>query len=228
MTVIGSRVRAGLLSALFAGPAHTRAPVDLGRAAGLAPQHLYRELRRLEEVGLVRVTLVEGRRQYEPETDDPVARALARFVHQTRGSVPAMRAALQGLRARVLAWLTSTTGTAVPPGDRAVPRLVVLTSAPRRLVQRRLGPAAAPFPIQSMSIGEWVTRHEKREILVRRARRGAKLWIVGSGDELVRWEQEHRAARATLKAALADWREELSDDWDDDWDPSAPGGPITR
>lgn len=201
--------------------------MELARATGHPHQDVRVELERLVAAGLVRVALIQGRRQYEPETDDPIARALASFVHQTRGRVPALRRLLEQMRPRSLAWLTCAPG--VSSNGSSPHALVVLTGAPRRVVHARLGPMAGPdLAIRSMTIAEWVTCLQKGELFARRTRRGPKLWVLGSPEELVRWEQQHHTSRATLEAALRDWREQLSDDWDDGWDPDAPDPEIAR
>lgn len=76
-----------------------------------------------------------------------------------------------------------------------------------------------------MSLREWIARLEKGDVDLRRARRARKLWILGSWDELVERERAQLESTRTLKRVLANWREELSDEWDEEWDPtSAPIG----
>ncbi|MGH2378272.1 MAG: hypothetical protein ACRDGT_07320 [Candidatus Limnocylindria bacterium] len=74
-----------------------------------------------------------------------------------------------------------------------------------------------------MSAAEWVTRLTRRDVLVHSARRGRKTWIRGCSSQLVRLERAQQDARTTFDNAVANWRDELSDDWDEDWDPIAPG-----
>ncbi|HEX9436073.1 MAG TPA: hypothetical protein VGA16_02795 [Candidatus Limnocylindria bacterium] len=106
--------------------------------------------------------------------------------------------------------------------------LIVLTSAPKALVRVQLaGLAGDGVEIHCLSVREWITRLEKGDVSLRRARRARKLWVLGSWEELVRREGVELDARRTLTAALANWREELSDEWDEDWDPFAsPAGPA--
>lgn len=214
--ITGSAARADVLSALFAGPVRRWAPNELGRLAGHPHQNVRRELHRLAAAGLVHVTPIDGRRLYEPATDDPVVRDLARFVHQTRGRVPDIRRSLEAEKAPSLAWLLTDTSQAKA--------LVVLSAIPKRIVHTKISRlAGGHVALHPMSVGEWVTRLQKGETFVRYARRAPKLWVIGSGEELIRWEQRCESARTTLARAVQDWRTELSDEWDEDWDPSAQG-----
>jgi hypothetical protein len=100
--------------------------------------------------------------------------------------------------------------------------LVVLTSAPRSLVAVQLsGHLASDAGLTVLTMAEWLTALERGDPFLRRCRRGRKLWVLGSWDELVRREHSELEMRDTKKLVLADWREELSDDWDEDWDPAA-------
>lgn len=73
-----------------------------------------------------------------------------------------------------------------------------------------------------MSIREWVARLEKGDVYLRRARRARKLWVLGSWEELVAGERAELESKRLVSSARRNWREELSDEWDEDWDPFAP------
>lgn len=216
----GSRVRADVLSALFSGPSRRWKPLELKRVTGRAHPHIYRELRRLVDVGLLRKHS-NGSPAFEPDMDAPVAREIRRLVLQTRGRVPRLRRALVQLRGRTVAWAVggSLRGT---PGRSA---LIVLTSAPKSLVHVQLaGLTEAATELHVMSVAEWVTRLDKGDVFLRRARRARKLWVVGNWDELTRRERAEVDSKKLLRTVLRNWREELSDEWDEDWDPAAPIG----
>jgi len=215
----GSRVRADLLAALFGGRVGCWKPMELERLIGRSHSPIYRELRRFATVGLLRIRRDDGPQRYEVDTETPVAREIRRLVLQTRGRVPKMRHALVQLRARTIAWyiVGSTKGS-----DRRR-ALIVLTSAPKSLVRLQLADLVDPSTeIQCLSLGEWVTRLDKGDVFLRRARGARKLWIVGDWDELTRRERVEIESKKMLQAVRRNWREELSDDWDDDWDPLAP------
>lgn len=182
-----------------------------------------RELRRLTAAGLVRATGPSGAREYEAKTDDPVVRDLARFVGQTRGRVPRIRRALEALRSPVLAFAVRkrrVTATEAPRGThRGELDLIVLANAPKALIRVQLAGVGDGVTVHPMTIREWLARLRKGDVFVRRARRSRKLWVLGSWDQLVERERAQLGSTRTLEAAMSDRREELSDEWDEAWDP---------
>lgn len=222
-----SRARAALLESLFVARPRWWGARELGRVSGQPHQTASTELRRLLAARLVRLSVTDGRGRYYPETDDPIAVALARFIRQTRGRIPALRAVLECFEAPSIAWLSGVR----PPralGEAAFDRrsaiaqeqLFVLTSVPRRLISGRLAAAGGEaLAIHVMTAAEWMARLAKRDVLIERARRSPKTWVRGTSRELGSLEGSHLQARRTLSGALSDWREQLSDDWDEDWDP---------
>ncbi len=223
-SLTGSRVRADVLAALFGVRPRPWKPMDLGRAAHQPHQLVCRESRRLATAGVLRVKVSDGKRHYEPDWDGPVARELARLVQQTRGRIPRIRHALVALRSRTLAWAVAGS-VADPQGAYRSARrahLIVLTSAPKSLVRVQLADVAgSEIEIHCMSIAEWIARLQKGDVFLRRARRARKLWVLGSWEELVCRERAHLDAKRILRSAMANWREKLSDEWDEDWDPFA-------
>lgn len=182
-----------------------------------------RELRRLTAAGLVRATGPSGAREYEAKTDDPVVRDLARFVGQTRGRVPRIRRALEALRSPVLAFAVRKRRVAATEAPLGIHRgeldLIVLANAPKALIRVQLAGVGDGVTVHPMTIREWLARLRKGDVFVRRARRSRKLWLLGSWDQLVERERAQLESTRTLEAAMSDWREELSDEWDEAWDP---------
>jgi len=221
--VIGSRVRADVLAILHGEPTKVWTAMQIAAVTRRRTYVVERELRRLRAGGLIRATPADHKKLYSADPFDPVARELARFVRQTRRPVPAIRRALAGLRSPVLAWLTSSTAARVgAPAASADPVLAVLTSAPRSLVKIQLAGSLDPrMKFHCMSLREWITRLEKGDLAVRRLRRGRKQWVIGGWGELVEREREQLRSARTLRSALQNWQEDLSDEWDEDWDPGS-------
>ncbi len=221
-SILGSELRADVLAAVFSDGTRAWRLSDLARSVGRPPQNIARELEWLADVGIVSLRLLDGKRAYDVDLTSPLARQLGQFVRQARGCVPDMRQALQRLSLPVTAWLTRA--APVPSGSAAAdaPRsdLIVLSYAPRSLIQLQLANVAGrDIRTYPMSIAEWMARLQKGEVVARRARRARKLWVVGSWEELVRLERHYLESKRTLQAAMTDWREDLSDEWDEDWDP---------
>jgi hypothetical protein len=209
-----------MLAALFGSTPRKFGLRDLGRAARRPHQVVEPHLRRLVEIGLVRASVADGRRKYEPDVSAPAAREIAGLVRQTRGRVPLIRKALLALRTPTLAWVLPLGSGS--PGPVREPRfeLVVLTSAPRSLVRVQLADLVGrECQLHCVSIREWVARLEKGDVDMRRVRRSRKLWIRGSWDELIASERTVIESRRNLQRARSNWQDELSDDWDDAWEP---------
>ncbi len=167
----------------------------------------------------------DGRRSYEPDLAAPAARELAALVRQTRGRIPLIRHALVALRTPTLAWALPSSGT---ERSRRF-ELVVLTGAPRSLVRVQLADLVPrDCQVHSMSTREWVARLDKGDVDLRRLRRSRKLWIRGSWEELLAAERGVLEAKRLLQRATSNWQEELSDDWDDSWDPFQPFAVAVR
>ncbi|MDE3111507.1 MAG: hypothetical protein KGN00_00850 [Chloroflexota bacterium] len=214
-----SRSRADVLAALFLDDAHPWGVRELGRAAQQPHQNASRELEWLVEMGLVRAATQGGRTSYTVVVGDPLGSELGRLIRQARGHVPGLRKTLLRLSQPMIAWLTRTSSPTVRY-PCVGSDLIVLSSVPKSVVELQLSNVAArDTRVHPMSVAEWVTRLQKGELLVRQARRARKLWVVGSWDELRRLEQRYLESRRTLTAAMSNWREELSDEWDEDYDP---------
>ncbi len=220
--ILGSELRSDVLAALFAEDIRIWRLNELSKAAKRPAPNVLRELEWLVDVGIVSLRILDGKRAYEVDGKSPLTRQLGQFVRQARGCVPEMRRALQRLSLPVTAWSTRAApavngGTAIDP-----PRsdLIVLSYAPKSLIQVQLANAAGrDIRVYPMSVAEWMARLQKGEVVARRARRARKLWVVGSWEELIRLERHYLESKRTLQAAMTDWREELSDEWDEDWDP---------
>jgi hypothetical protein len=81
-----------------------------------------------------------------------------------------------------------------------------------------LGRAVRPTVIYP---DEWVARLDKRELTVLKLRRGPKLWLRGDAVGLYLMERHERESKDLLKQVIATGLD-LTDDWDDDWDPTVP------
>jgi hypothetical protein len=221
-SITGSRVRADVLAALFCGVVRPWMPNELGRIARHPRQVVNRELKRLAAAGLIQARPGDAGRRYEADRDGPVSRELFRLVRQTRGRVPRIRHALISLRSPTLAWVTSLAARQGP--SRRTLDLFILTGAPRSLVRVQLADLVdRSTQISCMSVREWVARLEKGDTHLRRVRREHKLWVVGDWETLLARERAVLESDRLLRNAVANWREELSDEWDDDWDPFVGG-----
>lgn len=177
--------------------------------------------------GLVREIRTPGRRlglRYQADPSAPGYLELRRFALVTIGIGARIRAVVAGIDPRALAWLH---GPDTERADRIIRvRVAVITSSARRMRQELLSTELEPLQtlvLDAMSIAEWVTRLQRREMRLLAIRRAQRLWLLGDGQRLRRYERSEIDSRETLKRVIANWREELSDGWDEDYDPSLPG-----
>lgn len=220
-SITGSRARAAILIELFGDDPRHRSISDLARAAGIRPSAAAREVRRLVASGLA-MNADPARRQgarYRAG-EFPGHLELRRFVLATHGHAARIRAALAPLDPRQLAWVHGRYAQGQPIPRQI--RVAVICREPRD-ARARLGPLADGLGYQilvdAMRISESVVRLQKREMRVIAIRRAPRLWLIGDDEQLRRREHSEAQDRAALKAAIANWREELSDEWDEDYDP---------
>ena len=193
-----------------------------------------RELDRLVAAGVVkrgvagRVTVrrTSGsesyKRPYSADPACPIYLELRRIALLSRGAASTIRSALPE-HAR-LAWITGpyALGRARPQDPIEV---AVIASAAKRTIETVIAGLDEMLrrPVRPIVIfkSEWVARHDKRELTVRRLRSGPKLWLRGDRDALRAMEAGVRESRELLRQALAN-ADDLTDEWDEDWDPFDP------
>lgn len=225
-SITGSRARAGIIAELFKEDAGGRSVSALAEAAGVRRTAAVREARRLVAAHVLRPMPLVSRVQgplYEPDPSFAGHLELRRLVFVTVGLAGAIRRRLLPLDPHQLSWIHG------PYAEgrlfRRQIRLAVITQRRREMSEvltglgRQIG---YELVIDVATLAEWVTRLQKREMRARAIRRAARMWLVGDEELLRQSERAEMSSRATWKAALANWREELSDDWDDDrFDPFA-------
>lgn len=226
LTITGSRARAGIVAELLRESGGARTAAELTRAAGVKGFGVRRELKRLMDAGLIRkLDRDSGRTHYQVDPSFAGLPELRRFVRITAGVAGGIRLALLDIDDDQLAWAFGR--YAISSYNTFEIDLVVLTRQKRKVVKSlsslRTGHRIRPLV---MSVAEWVNRLEKKELRARAIRRSYRLWILGDDERLTQEEQRYISSRATLQHALANWREELSDEWDDDWDPAATRAPV--
>lgn len=219
-SLVGSGSRADLLTALFVRDPRRWRAYELARAANRPPQNVGRDLEWLIEAGVLRTAPLEGKPSYDLDLASPLVRQLGQFVRQARGRVPEIRHELRRLSLPATAWLIRAAPLGSGGALAARSELIVLSCAPKSVIQLQLARVIErEVRTLPMSVAEWMARLQKGEAVARRARRARKLWVLGSWEELVRLERHYADSKRTLQAARANWREELSDEWDEDWDP---------
>jgi DNA-binding Lrp family transcriptional regulator len=219
-----SVARARIVAYVISGPRGAHTVASLAKALGLSRSPTRREVRRLVQAGFMRASRIQERRSevvFEVDPDQAGTAELRRFVQLSVGEAGLLRETILACDPRSLAWIYGpyAEGRAYPRDIR----LVILTSDRQAVANALTGVAGrlSRFRIASdvMSPKEWTYRLQRREFRALRLRRTQRMWLVGSDEDLRREGSAVVTAKRTLNAAIANWREELSDDWDDSWDP---------
>lgn len=234
LTAIGnSEARAAIIALLFGDDPRPRHQSEIAKETGLSLRPVQRELERLVAAGLVARGKASGMtlrrtervdaymRPYWADPSCPIYPELRAIAAKTRGAAAAIRAALPE-HAR-LAWITGA--YAVGRAGPDAPIEVAVIGHPKQLIARALERLGAtlhrPLKPIVMYPDEWVARLDKREITVRRLRAWPKLWVRGDAFALRDTERGERETKDLVKRVIATG-EDLTDEWDDDWDPDEP------
>lgn len=232
--ISNSEARAAIVALLFGDDPRPRHQSEIAKETGLSLRPVQRELERLVAAGLVARGKASGMtlrrtervdaymRPYWADPSCPIYPELRAISAKIRGSAGAIRAALPE-HAR-LAWITGAYALSRAGADAPID--VVVVGHPKQLIVRtleRLGATTLHRPLKTIVMyqDEWVARLDKRELTVRRLRAGPKLWLRGDGFALRDMERGQRETKDLLKQVIATG-EDLTDEWDDDWDPDRP------
>jgi DNA-binding Lrp family transcriptional regulator len=231
--ITGSVARALIIAHVVDAEGSPHSVARLSEVLGVPRTGVVREMRRLVAAGVLREAPFEGKRSaalYELDARQPGLVELRRFVQLNLGAAGQIRDAVHECSPRSLAWIYG----AYAEGrlfSRSI-RVVVLTHDRRSVTAKlaSIGERMAPTEIvvDAMSLKEWTYRLQRREFRALRLRRTQRMWLLGSDEELRRAEAGEIRAKETLKKLMANWREELSDDWDDSWDPFHPFSAVPR
>jgi len=134
--LFGSEARAAVLHCLFARPEGEVFLRDIARQCGMAVTPVHRQLRKLEQIGLVESRILGKARAYRLRPGFPGLGPLAALVQSEDQLVPMLRQALAGLDIAVAFVFGSVAaGTSGPQSDID---LFVIGEAPDLVVSRRL------------------------------------------------------------------------------------------
>lgn len=200
---------------------------DLTRESGPGARHspVQRELKRLMAEGLVRRRPSHGR-QGTRYMADPSAHGyleLRRLVLVTTGLGARIGEVVDRIDPHALVWLHGPYTEEAAP--LIAPRVVALTAEARQVRRQLQALEMEPgrrLILDVMSTDEWSFRVERREMRALAIRRSQRLWLRGDGNALRRAERWSTDSRRSAREAIRNWREELSDEWDEDFDPDAP------
>lgn len=224
--ITGSLARAAVLEELIVAE-RPRSATDVTRGRRVQLTGVRREIERLVAAGLVRRStwnMPDHSHMFEIDPAHPGYPDLRRAVLVMAGPASLIRGALLPIDPTELAWIHGP----YAEGPVVLPRMrvAVITARGREIRQalaRVMPQTGHRLVTDVMSISEWITRLQRREMRIRAIRRATRMWLIGSDTLLRRAERHETEDRATWKAAIENWRDEY--DWDEDYDPfTADGG----
>jgi predicted nucleotidyltransferase len=184
--LLGSEARARALALLYQEPGTPLLLRDLAQRCGLSVTPVHRQLRKLEQIGLVGSEIIGNARAYHLNADFPGWRALGDFVTAMAGVVPQLRSALADLDI-VVAFIY---GSLARGDDRlgSDVDLAVIGTVPGRVLAEALAAVeqATGRQISPVHLGPEEVRGRAQDpsAFWDSVMSGPKLFVKGSEDEL--------------------------------------------
>jgi predicted nucleotidyltransferase len=187
LSAIFPKARAEVFRVLFAEPGKEVHLRDMARLARLTPAAMQKEVKHLQQVGLVGSRKDGNRVYYYAEKTHPLFPDFRGLVVKTTGLVVELRQALKDLSGVELAFVfgSMAAGNAKPGSD--VDLMVIGSAGLRkltptlRIVSERLSREINPH---CLSAEEWRLKKSKKDAFVSRVLNEPKLWLRGDDDEL--------------------------------------------
>lgn len=182
-------VQQRVLALLFAQPDRRFQSAEIIRLADSGTGAVHRQLGRLADAGLVKVTRTGNQKHYQANRDAAVFAELHGLVLKTIGIVEPLRAAMSDVASRVRAafvYGSSAKGSARANSDID---LMVISDSLRypdvyevlAPVERALGRAVNPAV---MTATEWRSKRKRADSFVARLTKQPLLFVIGSANEL--------------------------------------------
>lgn len=182
-------VQQRVLALLFGQPDRRYQSAEIIRLADSGTGAVHRQLRRLEEAGLVIVHRTGNQKHYQARHDTPIFDELHRLVVKTIGVVEPLREALAPLASEIAAAFVF--GSITKRTDRAksdLDLLVISDSLTYPDVYEALQSAekvlARPVNPRVLTRAEWRAKRARRDSFAARIAAQPKLFVLGSEDAL--------------------------------------------
>jgi predicted nucleotidyltransferase len=182
-------VQQRVLALLFGQPDRRFQSAEIIRLADSGTGAVHRQLRRLEEAGLVLVHRTGNQKHYQARRDTPIFAELHGLVVKTVAVVQPLRSALTPLASRIEAAFVF--GSIAKQTDRAKSDLDLLVISEDLtypdLYEALLGAEevlARPINPRIMTRGEWHAKQLQRDTFAARIAAQPKLFVIGSEDVL--------------------------------------------
>jgi predicted nucleotidyltransferase/DNA-binding HxlR family transcriptional regulator len=194
------QTRSAVLGALLLRPEQSLHVRELARFTGASAGSLHRELRMLADLGLLLRQEVGRQVHYRANEASPVFAELAGLLRKTAGLADVLRDALAALGGKVTLAFVFTSVTAGAERATSDVDVMVLGSAGFGDVVRVLAPAQVALRREVnptvMTTRDFAQRLGSGDGFARNVAKGARLWLIGGGDDLAELVAGRKAERA--------------------------------
>lgn len=185
--LFSSRVRVELLALLFLNPDRGMYTREIARAAGEDIKSISRELRNLEDMGLVSSRKEGNLKYYALRKDFLLFDELNSLILKTRGAAGALRDALAGVKDIDYAFIYGSIASGASTGKSDVDLMVVGEIRLENLLKVIKGPEEAlgrEINPSLYSLREFKARAKKKDPFIMRVLKEPKIMILGDDDDL--------------------------------------------
>ena len=184
-----SRTQQSVLGLVFGQPDRSFYATELIAAIGAGSGAVQRELARLEQSGLVKVHRVGTQKHYQANPTSPLFEELCSIAMKTVGLAEPLRQALEPLADRIdLAFVFGSVAKRQDTAASDIDLMIVSDTltyadvfAALENVSARLGRSVSPTVYSRRDLQR---RLKQGSAFATRARSQAKLWLIGSDDDL--------------------------------------------
>ena len=196
--LFGSEARAGVLSCLFARPDDELFLRDIARCCGMAVTPVYRQLQKLEEIGVVASRIIGKARAYRLRSDFEALEALGELVQNSNGLSSQLRQALSDLDIEIGFIFGSVAAGADEEGSDI--DVFIIGQAPMLEISGRIWPLQQQLAREInqivMTPAEFAQRMRHPSAFLMNVMRLEKIFLKGDDDALRELAQlrHHQAA----------------------------------
>jgi predicted nucleotidyltransferase len=183
-----TKTRQRVLGLLYGNPHRSFYTNEIVRSAGMGRGTVGRELDRLANAGLLRITATGNQRHYQANADNPVYAELVGLVRKTFGIADRLREALQSLDSRIdCAFVYGSVARGEDNAESDIDVMVVANDLPyAELMEALAGAEAAlgrPVNPTLYTQVEFDERRASKNAFIKRVMEQPKLWIKGVKDD---------------------------------------------
>jgi predicted nucleotidyltransferase len=186
-----SRVQLRVLSVLIGQPSQSYQLTEVIRLVGSGRGAVQRELRKLSSAGIVKISMLAGRKVYQANAASPIFKELYGLIVKTTGLVEPIRIALKAVSKKIdVAFVYGSVAKGSDTAKSDVDLMIIgrnvvygdvynATLTAEKRLQREINPTL-------MSATEWKKKLADGNPFISKIAKQQKLFVIGTEDELKR------------------------------------------